>query len=164
MGRSHALPLLILTSTLAILAGCAAGHHPSAGRAHGEQLLASSEPSLYARLGGYDAIAAVTDDFLDRLLKDPTQGRFFTGHSTQSKQRIRQHIVEQLCAAAGGPCVYTGRPTKEAHAGLGIGEQDWSTSVHHLVASLDKFKVPKREKDELLAILTSLKPDIVERP
>lgn len=164
MTRTHGVTALVLAAAIAALTGCAAGHHQPAAHPPGVQVLASSEPSLYQRLGGYDAIAAVTDDFLDRLLKDPTQGRFFTGHSTQSKQRIRQHIVEQLCAAAGGPCVYTGRPTKEAHAGLGIAEQDWTTSVHHLVAALDKFKVPKREKDELLAFLTSLKPDIVEKP
>ena len=65
--------------------------------------------SLYERLGGYNAIAAVVDDFVGRLVSDKQFERFFTGHSTDSKKRIRQHIVDQLCAAAGGPCVYTGR-------------------------------------------------------
>ncbi len=78
-----------------------------------------SEKSLYLRLGGYDAIAAVTDDFLGRLAKDPQFTRFFSGFSTDSVKRIRQLIVDQLCAAAGGPCFYTGRDMKKTHAGLG---------------------------------------------
>jgi len=119
--------------------------------------------SLYKRLGGYDAIAAVTDDFIGRLVADPSFVKFFVGHSTDSKQRIRQHIVDFLCMATGGPCVYKGRDMKTSHAGLGITEADWNKSVEHLVASLDKFKVPQKEKDDLLAAASGLKKDIVER-
>ena len=122
------------------------------------------KPSLYQRLGGFDAIAAVTDDFIGRLLADPALARFFAGHSTDSKGRVRQLVVEQLCAATGGPCVYTGRDMKTSHSGLGITEAEWNASVAHLVASLDKFKVPPAEKDELLAIASSLKADIVDSP
>jgi hemoglobin len=66
--------------------------------------------------------------------------------------------------ATGGPCVYTGRTMKASHAGLGITGAEWQAAVNHLVASLDKFKVPMKEKDELLAIASSLKADIVEKP
>lgn len=121
------------------------------------------EKSLYERLGGYDAVAAVVDDFIGRLLADHQFDRFFTGHSTDSKKHIRQLIVDQFCAAAGGPCVYTGRTMKTTHEGLGITEADWDAAAKHLVASIDKFKVPKREKDELLAFVTTLKKDIVEK-
>jgi len=124
---------------------------------------ASTKPSLYKRLGGYDAIAAVTDDFIGKLLADARFTKFFAGFSTDSKGKIRQHIVDQLCNATGGPCVYTGRTMKQAHAGLGITEEDWNAAVQHLVASLDKFKVPETEKNELLAIASSLKGDIVEK-
>jgi hemoglobin len=123
----------------------------------------AAKPTLYKRLGGYDAIAAVTDDFLGRLLSDPRFTKFFAGASTDSKGKIRQHIVDQLCNATGGPCVYTGRTMKQAHAGLGITEDEWNATVAHLVASLDKFKVPEAEKSELLAIASSLKADIVEK-
>lgn len=119
--------------------------------------------SLYDRLGGYDAVAAVVDDFVGRLVTDKQFERFFVGHSTDSKKRIRQHIVDQLCAGAGGPCVYTGRTMKDSHVGLGISEAEWDASAKHLVASLDKFKVPEPEKKELLAFVTSLKADIVEK-
>ena len=124
----------------------------------------SQAKSLYARLGGYDAIAAVTDDFIGRLAGDPQLAKFFVGHSTDSLHRIRQFIVDQLCAATGGPCFYTGRDMKTAHKGLGISEADWQVTVKHLVASLDKFKVGETEKNELLGALGKLKADIVEKP
>ncbi|MGH9465642.1 MAG: group I truncated hemoglobin [Thermoanaerobaculia bacterium] len=132
--------------------------------AAGAALAQPSTPTLYQRLGGYDAIAAVTDDFLGRLLSDAQFDRFFSGHSADSKARIRQHIVDQLCAATGGPCIYTGRGMKATHSGLGITEADWTRSVDHLTASLDKFSVPAAEKGELLGIASSLKADIVEAP
>ena len=125
---------------------------------------AVAQDSLYKRLGGYDAIAAVTDDFLGRLIGDAQFAKFFAGASSDSKGRIRQHVVEQLCMATGGPCVYMGRTMKASHAGLGITGAEWQAAVNHLIASLDKFKVPMKEKDELLAIASSLKPDIVEKP
>jgi len=120
--------------------------------------------SLYKRLGGYDALAAVTDDFIMRLATDKQLGRFFVGASKDSQKRIRQLVLDQLCAATGGPCVYIGRSMKTAHEGLGITERDWDVSVKHLIESLDKFKVGKREKDELLTALGGLKGDIVEKP
>ena len=121
-------------------------------------------PSLYKRLGGYDALAAVTDDFLARLVAEPQFARFFGGHSTDSLKKIRQLIVDQLCAATGGPCLYIGRDMKTTHAGLGITEKDWDTTVKHLVATLDKFSVPAKEKDEVLGAVSGLKKDIVEKP
>ena len=124
----------------------------------------AAAPTLYKRLGGYDALAAVTDDFLQRLIGDTQFARFFGGHSTDSLKKIRQLIVDQLCAATGGPCVYVGRDMKTTHAGLGITEKDWEVSVKHLVATLDKFNVPAKEKDEVLAAVSGLKKDIVEKP
>jgi hemoglobin len=119
--------------------------------------------SLYARLGGYDAIAAVTDDFIGRLASDKQLGKFFVGHSKDSLNRIRQLVVDQICEATGGPCVYIGRDMKTAHKGLGITEADWQTTSKHLLATLDKFKVPERERNELLAFISRLKGDIVEK-
>ena len=119
--------------------------------------------SLYKRLGGYDALAAVTDDFLVRLVSDKQLARFFVGASDSSKIRIRQLVVDQLCEATGGPCKYIGRDMKTAHKGLGITEDDWNAAVKHLVATLDKFNVPKKEKDEVLAAISGLKGDLVEK-
>ena len=125
---------------------------------------AAAGPSLYKRLGGYDAIAAVSDDFVVRLVTDKQIGRFLVGLSDSSKARLRQNFIDQVCQATGGPCVYVGRDTKTAHKGLGITGSDWDQSVKLFVETLDKFKVPQKEKDELIAIVASLKADIVEKP
>ena len=125
---------------------------------------APATPSLYKRIGGYDAIAAVVDDFVPRLVADARLGKFFQGHSSATMAHIRQRVIEQICMAAGGPCIYTGRDMKTAHKGLGITEEDWTAAVMHLTATFDKLKVPAKEKDELLAIVSALKKDIVEAP
>ena len=135
----------------------------SAGVQAAAQAASAKAPSLYTRLGGYDAIAAVTNDFLGRLASDPQLGRFFVGLSTSSLTKTQQHIVDFLCQATGGPCMYHGRDMKTAHAGLKITESDWDVMVKHLIATLDKFKVSQKEKDEVLAAVGPLKADIVEK-
>lgn len=151
----HILPfLLVLAASIAL----------PLTEAHAQAAAQTQTPSLYKRLGGYDAIAAVVDDFVPRLVGDPQLGRFFVGHGIDTRIRIRQHAVDLVCMATGGPCMYVGRDMKTAHKGLGITEADWTAMSGHFVATLDKFKVPQKEKDELLAIVTSLKKDIVEAP
>jgi len=124
---------------------------------------AQQQQSLYHRLGGYDAIAAVTDDFIGRIATDPQLKRFFAGHNKEGLTRIRQHVIDFLCNATGGPCAYIGQDMKTAHTGLGITEDDWNASVRDLVATLDKFKVPEKEKNEVLGAISGLKGDIVGR-
>jgi hemoglobin len=123
----------------------------------------SKEKSLYTRLGGYDALAAVSDDFIMRLATNKLLGRFVVGLSDDSKKKLRQHFVEFLCNATGGSCLYMGRDMKTSHTGLGITEEDWKESVKLLIETLDKFKVPEKERDEVLAAVSSLKKDIVEK-
>lgn len=129
----------------------------------GKTIGGQDKKSLYTRLGGYDAIAAVVDDFITRLATDKRFERFFAGFSDDSKMRLRQHILDQFCKAAGGPCVYMGRDMRTTHKGLGITEADWDSAAKHLVAALDKYKVPQAEKDELLAFVATQKKDIVEK-
>lgn len=126
--------------------------------------LHAQAPSLYKRLGGYDALAAVTDDFIGRLATDSSLKRFFVGHGADSQMRIRQLILDQLCMATGGPCVYIGRSMKVTHAGLAITGADWDRSVQLLVATLTKFNVAQKEQTDVLAAVSTLKPDIVEKP
>jgi hemoglobin len=124
-------------------------------------ITAKAEDSLYKRLGGYDAIAAVSDDFIGRLATDPLIKRFFVGHNTDSLKQLRQHIVDFLCQATGGPCAYHGRDMKTAHTGLGITEDDWRNMLNDLTATFDKFKVPAKERGEVMSAVNGLKGDIV---
>jgi hemoglobin len=121
------------------------------------------EKSLYERLGGYDALAAVTDDFAGRLATDKKLGKYFVGLSDDSMKKLRQHVIDFLCLATGGPCAYTGRDMKLVHTGLEITEEEWDISVDHLKGTLNKFKVPEKEKGEVLTAIGSLKKDIVEK-
>jgi len=84
-----------------------------------------SDQTLYQRLGGYDAVAAATDDSLARLLNDPVLKGYFKGLSHDSARKLRQHLVDFLVAAAGGPAYYTGRDMRTTHAGMGISDADW---------------------------------------
>jgi hemoglobin len=124
----------------------------------------AQERSLYTRLGGYDALAAVTDDFIGRLAGDKSLGKFFVGLSNDSKTKVRQHVIDFLCKATGGPCAYTGRDMKLVHTGLNITKSEWDASVKHLIATLDKFKVPAKEKGEVLGAVGPLEKEIVEKP
>ena len=72
-------------------------------------------------------------------------------------------MIDFLCNATGGPCAYAGQDMKTAHAGLGITEDDWNASVKDLVVTLEKFKVPEKEKSEVLGAISGLKGDIVGR-
>jgi hemoglobin len=122
---------------------------------------ATAEKSLYDRLGGKPAITAVVDDFVGRVAADSRiNGKF----ANADIPRLKMLLVEQICQASGGPCTYTGRSMKATHAGMGISSADFDALVGDLVATLNKFKVPEREKNELLGALGPMKGDIVEKP
>ncbi|HMV06946.1 MAG TPA: group 1 truncated hemoglobin [Accumulibacter sp.] len=121
------------------------------------------EATLYKRLGGYDALAAVTDDFLGRLVQDPKLGRFFVGHSSASVNRIRGDVIDFLCVVSKGPCSYRGRDMKASHTGLKITDDDWEISLKALSATFDRFKVPAAERAEVVQAIAGLKGDIVGR-
>jgi hemoglobin len=119
--------------------------------------------SLYHRLGGYDAIAAATDDLLARLQGDPQLGGYWKGASTDNRRHARQLIVDFMVEAAGGPAYYTGRNMRASHEGMHIGGADWAVFMHHAGAMLDHLGVTGREREEVLAFFDGLQPDIVER-
>jgi hemoglobin len=123
--------------------------------------------TLFERLGGLATIEAVVDDFTARFTKDPVilaNEKVEAFVETGDMAEFRRHLVDQICQAAGGPCVYKGRDMKESHAGLGITEAEWAAGEAHLVAALEAQQVGEREKGELLAIVASTKSDIVEKP
>jgi len=125
--------------------------------------MAASRDSIYSRLGGYDVIAAVVDDLLPRLHEDPLLPRFWTSpRSTDTNNRERQLTVDFIVAAAGGPTFYLGRDMKTSHKGMGINKNDWAAFEKHLIATLEKFNVPPRERNEVINFIASLETDIIE--
>jgi hemoglobin len=115
--------------------------------------------SLYDRLGGRDAIAGVTKDFVEvRVAKDDRIKSFFAGVDLSA---LEAKLVDQICEASGGPCKYTGKDMKTVHATLNIGEVHFNALVEDLKASLDHFKVGAREQQDLLGALAKMHDDIV---
>jgi hemoglobin len=121
-------------------------------------MMPTQQKTLYERLGGKDAITAVVDDFVGNVAADNRINKYF---ARTDIPRLKRLLVEQICAGTGGPCVYTGRDMPTTHKGMGITNADFDALVGDLVKSLDKFKVPEKEKNDLLAILGPMKPSIV---
>jgi hemoglobin len=115
--------------------------------------------SLYERLGGKDAIAAVVDDFVARCAAD---GRINGKFARTDIPRLKKMLIDQVCEASGGPCTYSGRDMKETHTGMGVTSGEFDALVEDLVATLGRFDVPKAEQDELLGLLGPMKNYIVE--
>jgi hemoglobin len=126
---------------------------------------AMREKSLYDRLGGKKAIAAVVDEFVGRVAADARINGFFakTASDPDRLKTFKNHLVTQICQASGGPCEYAGKDMKSAHMGMGISGAHFNALVEDLVGALDKFKVGKKEKDQLLGALAPMKGDIVEK-
>ena len=120
------------------------------------------ELSLYKRLGGYDAIAAIVDDLFILLRADPRFSRFGMGRSIDSHNRSRQLLVDQICSLSGGPCYYIGRDMKTSHAGLGITESEWAANLELTRQVLESKGISSREQAEFLSLFERYKDDIVE--
>lgn len=118
--------------------------------------------SLYGRLGGYDAIAAVVDNLLPRLAGDAALGRFWAHRSEDGIHREKQLLIDFLCANAGGPLLYTGRDMTLSHRGMRISAADWDAFIGHVEATLDEFALPDQERSDVVAFLQSTQAEIVE--
>jgi len=150
--RENLMRIVSAALVAAILAVC-----PASAQTMGGPMM---KKSLYERLGGIDAIRAVVDDFVGNVAADKRINTFFANTDID---RLKRNLVNQICQGTGGPCVYTGRGMREAHAGMGVRSSHFNALVGDLGKSLNKFKVPPREQKELVAILAPMKKDIVTR-
>lgn len=119
----------------------------------------TANKSLYDRLGGKAAITAVIDTFVAHVAADTRINKKF---AKTNIPRVKTELVDQVCAATGGPCTYTGRSMKEAHRNMKVTDGEFDALVGDLTTALDDYKVPDREKNELLGKLATMKADIVE--
>jgi len=122
-----------------------------------------TDKTLYDRLGGYDAISAVVNDLLPRLMSDSLLGRFWMNRGEDGINREKQLLIDYLCSNAGGPLLYTGRDNKTSHKGMGISESDWEKFTGHLNSTLDHFQVPQQERNDVMGFIESTRKDIVEQ-
>ena len=144
-------------------AGDADGRLPSAGGGREyNRIMNGDKNTLYQRLGGYDAVAAVANDLLPRLRADPQLGRFWANRGEDGVNREKQLLIDFLCAAAGGPMYYRGRDMVVTHRGMRISTSDWNVFLGHAAATLAKLKVPEAEQRDVVVFVQSLKKEIVE--
>ncbi len=122
-----------------------------------------NEATLYERLGGYDAIAAVVGDLLPRLMGDAQLGRYWAHRGEDGLRREKQLLIDFLCSVTGGPMVYTGRDMMTTHVGMRISESDWSAFMGHVQATLAAFEDADQERNEVVSFVESTKAEIVER-
>src|SRR5262245_60074637 len=122
--------LRVITVTLCLLA-CLLG------------FASAQDKSLYIRLGAKDAIKAVVDLLVASASAD---NRIKNKFDKTNIDRLKFELVEQICAATGGPCKYTGLDMKTAHKNMGVTDGEFNALVENLVGALDKFNVGANEK------------------
>ncbi|MBL8300396.1 MAG: group 1 truncated hemoglobin [Rhodanobacteraceae bacterium] len=114
--------------------------------------------ALYSRLGGAAGVEAVVDAALRRIHGDLRINIFFEKSDLADVRRL---LIEQICAATGGPCTYSGRSMEEAHSGMNLTDQDFDIFVEDLVAAMTEVKVSPELQQELLALFGPMRPQVV---
>jgi len=148
--------VLLASMAALLIAGCAAGESTQTPTQAPTQAPANP-PTLYERLGGRAAITAVVDDAIVTVSADPRiKSRF-----ANAGPGLTKNLVDLVCLRTGGPCKYTGADMATAHEGMFIRDDEFDALVEDMAKSLDKFKVPQREKDESLALLRQMRNAIV---
>jgi hemoglobin len=125
----------------------------------------AKEKTLYDNLGKKKGITGVVNDFVGNVGGDARINGYFKATVADPKRlaKFKKNLIDQICQAAGGPCVYTGKDMKTAHAGMGVDDAAFGALVEDLVKSLDKFHVAEKDKNTLLGVLGPMKKDIVEK-
>ena len=113
---------------------------------------------LYKFFGEKPGLVVLMDDFMTRLLADPRTGPHF---KPADQQRVKEQLVDQLCALSGGPCIYKGADMKSSHANLDIKKSDFHALVEVLQQSMDARGIAFREQNKMLALLAPMNRDII---
>jgi hemoglobin len=127
----------------------------------------SAEPSLYERVGGIFAIAAVVDRFSDAIITNPKLNEnpnLKAWNETEAETRLpglKFGRTQWVAALSGGPYEYTGLPLEEAHQDFHLTADEFAEVGAEIVRALDYFQVPEREKQELVAAYMTAMPLVV---
>lgn len=116
--------------------------------------------AVYRAFHGKEGIQRIIDDFIKRVTTDPRIERRF---KDANLDRLNLLLVQQVCYITGGPCEYTGKDMKSAHAAMGLRSDDFNALAEDLQLSMDKERVPFNAQNRLLAKLAPMQHDIVAK-
>lgn len=115
--------------------------------------------SLYERLGGAQGISRIVDDVVAGHLANPVVRTRF--ENVKDLAHLKKMAHEFFCMGSGGPQAYTGKDMLAAHRGMNISEQEYLAVMDDIVQALDKNDIGPDAKNEVVAILYSLKGDVI---
>jgi predicted SnoaL-like aldol condensation-catalyzing enzyme/truncated hemoglobin YjbI len=114
------------------------------------------KPSLYKRIGGYDAITSFVDLAFPRVAVHPQLQKYFIGHANDSKYRQRQLIIDKLASTLQGPTIYLGRPLDSVHKGLNITAEEWDVFMEILTQAMDERGITGDVKQDFVEIFQNV--------
>jgi hemoglobin len=120
----------------------------------------AADDDLYVAFGEKAGLAALMDDFVERLVVDSRTKPFFEHADLVN---LKTQLTDQLCSLSGGPCQYDGRDMKTAHAGMGVKTSHFNALVEVLQESMDAKKIPFTQQNRMLALLAPMHRDIITK-
>ena len=128
-----------------------------------EAVTVIEEKTLYEKLGGAEGISSIVDDLIEVHLKNDKIKRFFIPltKDPEHMEQFKQHVKDFFGSGTGGPEEYKGRDVVTAHKGLNISEADFLHTIDDILLVLDSHKIDRDSRNEVLAILFSMKWDVI---
>jgi hemoglobin len=149
-----------LKSIMTVIAIIVAGTTLTANVCAQEGVRLSEDAGIYKEFGEKAGLINIMDDFMINLLKDPRTRSFF---ENADQKHIKEQLVDQFCYILNGPCDYRGAKMKPIHANLGINRENFNALIEQLQFSMDKYNVPFRAQNKLLAVLAPMHREIIAR-
>jgi hemoglobin len=159
--------LIVLPICLLWICGCGGG--PPEGPAINQPMRPPGQVTLYDRLGGQPAIYAITDNLIDRALRDPRVQFQRAGHehtwapTPDSVAQLKMYWAQFIGMLADGPQLYEGHNILDTHRGMDISEGEWLAFMEDLKQTLDQLRIPADQQQELITRVAATHDDVVNK-
>lgn len=140
--KSYVAVLMMMTGL--VLGGC-------------QSFQSQPDNSLYLQLGEREGIANVVEDMLYLIVDDERINHQFKGINVA---QFHRNLTDQLCEISGGPCQYSGRDIREAHAAMGITNTQFNALAENLILAMEANQIPTAAQNRLIKQLLPMYSDI----
>lgn len=122
-----------------------------------------AEKTIYEKLGGVEGVSKIVDEIVDEHLKNENIKHYFEPLKKNEEyfNQFKNHVKDFLGAGTGGAEQYKGRDMKNAHKGMNLSHEDFLLAIDDILVVLDRNKVDRTSRNELLATLYSLKGVVI---